>query len=65
MKLIHTDPDPHHCCLGKYVLRWTKKDSTDLEYKMKKIIPKPKRKIVKNLKNPFHKNYAKAMAHKR
>ena len=62
----HKDDCPEAAVTGKYVLRWTKKDAADTEdYRMKKLIPKPKRKIAKNLKNPFHKNYAKAMAHKR
>ena len=44
--------------LGNYILRWTQKDDVETDFKMKRLIPKPKRKL-KSLKNPFQKNYQK------
>lgn len=61
----HANDCPEAAVTGKYILRWTKKDDVDPDFKMKKLIPKPKRKINKSLKNPFHKNYVMTMAHKK
>jgi len=61
----HINDCPESAVTGKYILRWTKNDNVDVDFRIKKLIPKPKRKLNKSLKNPFHKNYAKAMAHKR
>eukprot|EP00088_Acartia_fossae_P065207 TRINITY_DN8037_c0_g1_i4.p1 TRINITY_DN8037_c0_g1~~TRINITY_DN8037_c0_g1_i4.p1 ORF type:complete len:643 (+),score=120.25 TRINITY_DN8037_c0_g1_i4:74-2002(+) len=62
--MAHKDDCPEKAVTGKYVLRWTKKDNVEINFKMKRLIPKPKRKL-KHLKNPFQKNYQKAMAHQR
>ena len=58
--LDHKDDCPEKAITGKYVLRWTKKDNVETDFKMKRLIPKPKRKL-KNLKNPFQKNYQKVI----
>jgi len=60
----HKDDCPEKAITGKYILRWTKKDNVETDFKMKRLIPKPKRKL-KSLKNPFQKNYQKAMAYQR
>jgi len=61
----HKNDKEKDAVTGKYILRWNKKDNVDVDFKQKKLIPKPKRRIDKDLKNPFQKNYTKAMAYKR
>jgi len=60
----HEDDCPESAVTGKYILKWTRKDNVDIDFKTKRLIPKPKRKL-RNLKNPFTKNYKNAMAHMR